>query len=238
MATPSDVMTHSGRVVIARENGVLYETRPFTDGQKTGVYCDQRENRLYVAQLCRSKRVLDLCCYHGGFGLNALHHGAAFATLVDSSPDAVAACTANAKLNMQDGKIMPVQSDITAFLQDAFRKGNFYDVIVLDPPKLAPTAASLDKARRKYHALNRDAIKVVDATQGGLLVTCTCSAAMTQRDGGQYFLEMVHGAALAAGRRLTLLRVSGAASCHTQMPIAWPAGAYLTVAMFHVHPVD
>lgn len=89
----------------------------------------------------------------------------------------------------------------------------------------------------KYHGLNRDALKLIDTELGGLLMTCTCSAAMTQESGGQYFLNMVQQAALAAGRRITLLRVSGAAPCHTQSPASFPAGNYLTAAIFYVAPL-
>jgi 23S rRNA G2069 N7-methylase RlmK/C1962 C5-methylase RlmI len=135
-------------------------------------------------------------------------------------------------------KLETICSDITVFLQQQCHgdPGRQYDVVVLDPPKLAPTTTGLDKAKRKYHGLNRDAIKVVNEKEGGLLLTCTCSAAMTQKDGGRYFLDMVSGAALAAGRCVTLLRVTGAASCHTQSPVAYPAGSYLTAALFYVHP--
>lgn len=239
LSADSDSLVSEDEMVISTENGIRYQTYPYGDGQKTGVYCDQRENRWNVAQLCRDKRVLDLCCYHGGFSLNAMINGGALqATGVDSSEDAVATCRQNAMLNglLGDDRIRFVRSDITTFLQESVGQA-VYDVIVLDPPKLAPSAAGLDKARRKYHSFNRDAIKLVSPV-GGLLLSCTCSAAMTQKDGGQYFLNMVHGAALAAGREVTLLRVSGAASCHTQSPASSPAGAYLTAALFYVHPVE
>lgn len=227
---------NSEQMVPSLENGIITGTYPYALGQKTGVYCDQRENRKLVAEYCRGKRVLDLCCYHGGFSLNAVvNGGAASATGVDSSEGAVEACRANAELNGCLDKVNFVKSDITKFLQDSVGKQD-YDVIVLDPPKLAPSAATLEKARRKYHSFNRDAIKII-SSDGGLLMTCTCSAAMTQKDGGQYFLGMVHQAALAAGRQVTLLKKSGAASCHTQSPISWPAGAYLTAAVFYVHPI-
>lgn len=221
-------------IVISKENGILYQTFPSSKGQKTGVYCDQRENRYYVAQFCKNKRVLDLCCYHGGFSLNAaIHGGAAQCTGVDSSAEAIRICQENAKLNDCTYRCEFVCDDITSYLQSSTQE---YDVVILDPPKLAPTAASLVKAQRKYHALNRDAIKCVSKENGGILLSCTCSAAMTQKDGGQYFLETVHGAALAAGRQVTLLRVSGAASCHVQAPCSWPGGSYLTAAIFYVHP--
>ena len=226
------------RQVLAKENGIMFATYPFVvKGQKTGVYCDQRENRWHVATLAKNKRVLDLCCYHGGFSLTAVVRGGAVAAVgVDSSPDAIATCRLNAQLNECTDKVDFVRADISDFLRDQYQQQEEYDIVVLDPPKLAPSEKALDKARRKYHGLNRDAIKVV-SNSGGLLMTCTCSAAMTRKDGGQYFLNMVQGAALAAGRSVTLLRVSGAASCHTQSPIAWPASSYLTAALFYVHPV-
>jgi len=111
-----------------------------------------------------------------------------------------------------------------------------FDVVVLDPPKLAPSVKALQRASRKYHSLNRDAMKLI-GNEGGLLMTCTCSAAMTQKDGGKYFLEMVQQASLSAQREVTLLRVSGAAPCHTQSPFSFPAGNYLTAALFMVHPI-
>lgn len=223
--------------VLSLENSVAYRVYPYANGQKTGVYCDQRDNRALLATLCRDKRVLDLCCYHGGFALNAILNGhASFVTGVDSSADAIAACHENVRLNeIDDDRTEFVKDDVTHFLQASFGTRE-YDVVVLDPPKLAPSVATLDKARRKYHGLNRDAIKVVNREKGGLFLTCTCSAAMTQKDGGQYFLNMVHGAALSASRQVRLLRVTGAAACHVQSPAAFPAGNYLTAALFYVAP--
>ena len=191
-----------------------------------------------VAELCAGKRVLDLCCYNGGFALNAVMRGSALsATGVDSSQDAVDAATKNAELNGCSAKTTFVRDDVANFMRSAMEEGEEYDAIVLDPPKLAPSVSSLDKASRKYHALNRDAMNIINSDKGGLLLTCTCSAAMSQKDGGQFFLNVVNGAALSAKRRVTLLRVSGAASCHTQSPASWPAGAYLTAALFHVGPI-
>ena len=224
--------------VIATESSVKYLTYPYSNGQKTGFYCDQRDNRLMVAEYCRDKRVLDLCCYNGGFALNAMMQGAAKCTGVDSSQDAVDAATANAMENDLDpSKISFVRDDIAAYMKRMSQEEEEFDVIVLDPPKLAPSLSTLDKASRKYHALNRDAMNLINRDKGGLLLTCTCSAAMTQKDGGQYFLNVVNGAGLSAKRRVTLLRVNGAAPCHTQSPASFPAGAYLTAALFHVGPV-
>lgn len=226
-------------MVVATESGIRYATFPYMRGQKTGVYCDQRENRYQLAHYCRGKRVLDLCCYHGGFSLNAAIHGhAQHCTGVDSSQDAIDISKANADRNRchNNNTIEFVRQDISQFMKQAYENGCEYDVVVLDPPKLAPSVSGLDRASRKYHGLNRDAIKLMSKQEGGLLLTCTCSAAMTQHQDGLLFLQTIQQAAIAAGRRITLLRVSGAASCHTQNP-ANKGGAYLTAALFHVSPV-
>ena len=220
--------------VICLENGIKYQTFPRQKGQKTSVYCDQRNNRLDLAQLCAGKRVLDLCCYHGGFSLNAVNQGAKYAIGVDSSGDAIDTCKGNAELNEFDEEtIRFVKSDIADYMRNCEEK---FDVVVLDPPKLAPSLKSLQRASRKYHSLNRDAIKMI-SDEGGLLMTCTCSAAMTQKEGGKFFLETVQQASLSAQREVTLLKVSGAAPCHTQSPFSFPAGNYLTAALFMVHPI-
>jgi 23S rRNA G2069 N7-methylase RlmK/C1962 C5-methylase RlmI len=159
------------RMVPSLENGIKYRTYPCTPGQKTGIYSDQRDNRKMVAEYCQGKRVLDLCCYHGGFSLNAVvNGGASSVTGVDSSADAIEASRANAELNgCADGQVEFIQSDISNFLQESFGKRE-YDVVVLDPPKLAPSVATLDKARRKYHSFNRDALKLI-SVDGGLILT-------------------------------------------------------------------
>jgi len=228
-------------VVILTENKIKYNAYPYDlSSQKTGFYCDQRENRFNLALQCKDKNVLDLCCYTGGFALNAVIHGGAKSCVgVDSSQDAIDAASANTDLNdVESGKIEFVKADIAKYMTAANDENKTYDIIILDPPKLAPTVGALERASRKYHSLNRDAMKLINPKEGGLLMTCTCSGAMTQKNGGQYFLETVKGAALAAGRRLTLLRTSGAAPCHVQDPASYPANAYLTAALFYVSGED
>ena len=259
----------NNKPVLCYENGIQYRTYPHNKvGQKTSVYCDQRDNRWDLAALCRRHqtantaaaqpfRVLDLCCYHGGFALNAMINGqATLAVGVDSSHDAIDACKTNAKLNnlalIEDDNnndtttvategIQFVKSDIDKYMKQCYDDNektntNLFDVIVLDPPKLAPSMKGLQRASRKYHSLNRDAIKLINEVEGGIFMSCTCSAAMTQHEGGTYFLNMISQAAISAQRELTLLKVSGAASCHTQSPSSFPAGKYLTAATFRVHP--
>lgn len=231
----------SDEEVIVRESGISYKTYPFGEdgGQKTGFYCDQRDNRKNLAAFCNGKRVLDLCCYHGGFSLAAkLLGGASHCTGVDSSQVAIDICQENLKINELTEDISFVKDDIAKFMKEMGTKKQYWDVIVLDPPKLAPSVSGLQRASRKYHSLNRDAVALINPTEGGLLLTCTCSAAMTQKDGGRFFLETVQQAAAAAGRPVKLLQTSGAAPCHVQSPASYPAGAYLTAALFWVPPTS
>lgn len=238
--TDSQSVENDTTPVVITENGIKYNTFPYdVSSQKTGFYCDQRENRFNLANFCAGKRVLDLCCYSGGFALNAMIHGGASSCVgVDSSQVAIAAAEENKELNNVSSSVSFVKMDIVPFMHEAFESGKEFDVIVLDPPKLAPTIAQLDRASRKYHSLNRDAMKLINQKEGGLLLTCSCSGAMTQKNGGQFFLETIQGAALAAKRRITLLSMSGAAPCHAQDPASFPANAYLAVALFSVSPVE
>ena len=142
----------------------------------------------------------------------------------------------NAELNkLPQSKVQFVRDEISNFMKTSAMNADEFDVIVLDPPKLAPSVMGLDRASKKYHSLNRDALKLMNA-KGGVFLTCTCSGAMTQKNGGQFFLETVQRAALSAGRRITLLKTNGAASCHTQFPSSFPAEAYLTAVLFYVSP--
>jgi 23S rRNA G2069 N7-methylase RlmK/C1962 C5-methylase RlmI len=226
--------------VVITENGIKYNTFPYdVTSQKTGFYCDQRDNRSNLAQFCKGKKVLDLCCYTGGFALNAMIHGGAASSVgVDSSQTAITAAEENRDLNGVSSSLSFVKADIGQYMKEADESGDEFDVIILDPPKLAPTIKQLDRASRKYHSLNRDAMKLINKKEGGLLLTCSCSGAMTQKNGGQFFLETIQGAALSAGRRITLLSTSGAAPCHTQDPASFPANAYLTAALFSVSPLE
>ena len=206
------------------ESGLKYELDPY--GQKSGFYCDQRENRKALAELCRGRAVLDLFCYSGGFSLGAARAGAASCVGVDSSGAAVALATRNAELNGLAATCRFTKADVMAFLQEA---PPLSDVVICDPPKYAPTVKDLTRAERKYRKLNSLAMRAV--RPGGLLLTCTCSGAMTQSGG---FERMLQDAALAEGRSLTLLRRSGAASDHTLHP-AYPEGHYLTAVLAVVH---
>lgn len=226
--------------IIGTESNIKYKISPWS-GQKTGFYCDQRDNRQRISSLCKEKHVLDLCCYTGGFALNAaMNGGATFVLGVDSSQEAIERARENAYIlnELSSSQIQFERADIGIFMKKAFQSKQYYDVVILDPPKLAPSISSLDRSSRKYATLNRDAIQLVNPSRGGLLLTCTCSAAMTQREGGRFFLQTVQSAAMSAQRSITLLQLHGAAPCHTLSPAAtYPSGAYLTAALFFVSPI-
>ncbi|EFJ46677.1 hypothetical protein VOLCADRAFT_81786 [Volvox carteri f. nagariensis] len=210
-----------------REAGLRLLASP--KGQKTGFYADQRDSRGFLAGLVRAQAaaglpvsVLDLCCYSGGFGLAAAAAGATRVLGVDSSEPAVKLATANAELNGLSATASFVRADISDFMKAAVAQGQQYDVVVLDPPKLAPDRSALARARIKYLRLNTLAMRLV--RPGGLLMTCSCSGAMTQSN---EFVGMVVEAAQQVGRQPTLLREAGAAADHVLNP-AYPEGEYLT----------
>eukprot|EP00966_Prymnesium_polylepis_P048498 1123002-Prymnesium_polylepis.1 len=213
------------------ESGLRFLVSPAL-GQKSGFYCDQRDNRRLLAEVCAGKAVLDLFCYSGGFSISAGAAGAASCLGIDSSAGAIEMARRNAALNGLDGVCDFVQADVHKFVSGRDDAGApdaaGYDVVICDPPKLAPSVKDLPRATRKYRTLNRGAMRAVK--RGGLLLSCSCSAAMTQGGG---FIKVLQEAALAEGRSLTVLRVSGAAPDHVINP-GCPESAYLTVVLAHV----
>lgn len=178
------------------ENGLKYLIN-IAEGQKSGFFCDQRENRRIVAGYSKGKRVLDCFSYSGGFTLNALKNGAAEVISVDSSPLAVETLKRNIVLNdFSGGKHTAVQSDVNKYLRVLKEENQKFDVIVLDPPKYAPSRSSLDKASRAYKDLNRMAMGLLNS--GGLLATFSCSGAVDI----SHFKQILAWAALDAGREI------------------------------------
>jgi len=191
-----------------RENGVRYNVNLRT-GQKTGFYADQREQRLRIRALARGARVLDVCCYSGGFAVSAALGGALSVVGVDSSGAALELARANAALNGVAGVCSFIEDDMLGALRS--HAPNSFDLIILDPPKLAPSKGALPKAAGLYRRLNAAAALLL--APGGILLTCSCSGAMTQSG---TFPALVAEAAGAAGRSVALLAVAGAAPCHAR----------------------
>lgn len=146
-------------------------------GQKTGYYFDQRDARAVVASLARGQRVLDLFSYSGGFGLHAARAGALAVTSVDSSRGAHELGRANAAQN-ELTSIDWVEDDALRYLIERGRAGTTYGIVIVDPPKLASRDADVKGALERYRRLNAEAMRVVE--NGGWLLSCTCSAAISR----------------------------------------------------------
>ncbi|KAL7217504.1 hypothetical protein ACSBR2_010871 [Camellia fascicularis] len=209
------------------ENGISYLIS--LEGQKTGFYADQRESRQFISTISDGQKVLDMYCYSGGFALNASHGGATNVTGVDSSLPALELANENIALNNLDpGKISVLRRDATDFMKDALSRNETWDIIIMDPPKLAPRRKVLQSASGMYRNLNSLAMQLTK--RGGLLMTCSCSGAMTQSG---TFLQTLQAAASIAGRKITVIRQAGAACDHPIDP-SYPEGAYLSNILLRV----
>jgi 23S rRNA (cytosine1962-C5)-methyltransferase len=178
------------RTVKIRENGVRYEV-DFAEGHKTGFFCDQRENRGAIAQFSKGARVLDLCCYTGGFSLCAKILGEANdVTSVDLDEAAVAQARRNANLNQV--RLNFVRADAFAYARQMYQNKESWDLVVLDPPKFIFTrdAHGNWEGRQKYEDLNQLAIGLVKA--GGIFVTCSCSGLLSLEDFEQHVIKAAH----------------------------------------------
>ncbi len=190
-------------------------------GHKTGFYLDQRTNRLRVRQLAEGRDVLDCFCYTGGFALNALAGGARSVTAVDASAEALALGRENASLNGQQAtRLEWIEADVFQALRKFRDQGRSFDLIVLDPPKFAPTAAQAGKAARGYKDINRLGFLLL--RPGGLLVTFSCSGGID----AALFQKIVASAALDAGVQAQIMEMLTQAPDHP-MALNFPEGTYL-----------
>jgi 23S rRNA G2069 N7-methylase RlmK/C1962 C5-methylase RlmI len=139
-----------------------------------------RPHRRWLGELCGGKTVLDTFCYSGGFSISAAKGGASQVTAVDSSEPALSLARRNMELNGVAESVSFEQADVLEFLVRASKEGKTFDIVILDPPKLAPSRKDLDRAKGKYKKLQKAGLACV--APGGLLVTCTCSSAMAQND--------------------------------------------------------
>ncbi len=196
--------------VFVSDAGLRYGV-DLAEGQKTGFYLDQRENRRAAAGYLRDRRVLDAFCYSGGFALAASRLGGAKEVLaIDSSAKAIALGRANAELNGISNVRFETENCFNA-LESLVAAGQRFDGVVLDPPKFARSRQAANEALRAYHWLNRLAVDLLEP--GGILVTCSCSGHVLRED----FLMMLSGVAQHARRDIQILEQRGAAPDH---PIA------------------
>jgi 23S rRNA (cytosine1962-C5)-methyltransferase len=203
------------------ENGVRIKV-DVVAGHKTGFYLDQRDNRLLTRELAADRATLNCFCYTGGFSLQALAGGASRVLSIDSSGPALATAVDNLALNPQldASRAEWREADVFSELRALKSSGQRFDLIILDPPKFAPSAAHAERAARAYRDINAFGFHLL--APGGLLMTYSCSGGI----GSEHFQQIVADAAVDAGREARILRRLGAPSDH---PVAlhFSEGEYL-----------
>ncbi|MGI9140457.1 MAG: class I SAM-dependent rRNA methyltransferase [Gemmatimonadaceae bacterium] len=208
------------REIEVAENGVRYLAAPW-DGQKTGAFLDQRENRVLVGKIARG-RALDCFSYHGSFALH-LARGAGRVTALDSSGPALERARANAKLN-GFSNIDFVEADAFDFLRAGVTERLRYDTIVLDPPAFAKNRQSLAGAMRGYKEINLRGMQLL--AEGGYLFTASCSFHLSR----ELFLEMLADAAADSGRTIALRAMTGQPDDHPEI-LTIPETGYIKGAL-------
>ncbi|MEQ1674557.1 MAG: class I SAM-dependent rRNA methyltransferase, partial [Candidatus Nitrotoga sp.] len=236
----SDSRTLEG---LPERNGVLLGTLPdalvltehgihfgvdVAHGQKTGFYLDQRDNRALIGELAHDKDVLNCFCYSGGFSLYALLGGAKSVLSIDSSAEALQLAQRNVALNTLDAeRAQWLCEDVFQTLRKLRDQNKKFDLIILDPPKFAPTAAFAEKAARGYKDINLLGFKLLNP--GGMLATYSCSGGISD----DLFQKIVAGAALDAGVEAQIVYKLHAAADHPVL-LSFPEGAYLKGLLLRV----
>jgi 23S rRNA (cytosine1962-C5)-methyltransferase len=214
------VFGNTPEMVTIMENDLKFKVS-IAQGQKTGFFLDQRNNRKRVGELAKDKKVLNCFAYSGGFSVYAAAGGATSVVSVDISPAALKLAEENFQINNLDS------SKHTLFTADAFEllreyknKNEKFDLIILDPPAFVKNQGSVPDAARGYKDINLQAISIMQPN--GILVTCSCS----QHIDRMLFQKIVHDAAIDAGRDLQILEISGQSADHP-ININHPEGEYL-----------
>ena len=187
------------------EHGIRFRADP-AGAHKTGFFADQRDNREWLSHRCAGRRVLDLCCNTGGFGVYAAVRGASEVVGIDIDEAVLDIARGNAKLNNVRPRF--VQADLFPWLRDAANNGERFDVVILDPAKMTRDRDQVINALKKYLDMNKLALGVV--RPGGLLATFSCTGLVSE----EQFLDMLRRAAFYAGRTVQVLKVSGAGADH------------------------
>ena len=202
------------------EHGLVFRV-DVAAGQKTGFFLDQRANRLRVRERSAGRDVLDCFCYTGGFAIASLAGGAREVSAIDSSGSAIAVARENLAANALDASSLEFkEADVFLHLRELRNRGEKFDLIILDPPKFAPTAAQVENASRAYKDINLLALKLL--APGGLLATFSCSGGVS----ADLFQKIVAGAALDAGGDAKIIERFGPAADHP-VALEFPEGDYL-----------
>ncbi len=220
IGTPHDPL------ITIRENGILLQV-DLENGQKTGYFLDQKENRKIVATLSKGLSVLDTFTHTGAFGLNAWKGGATSVVSVDISDEAIAGVNKNIQLN-DAGKVMSaVTGDVFDLLKAYEKDGKQFDLIILDPPAFTKSAKMIDKAYGGYKEINLRAMKLLKS--GGYLVTCSCSHFF----GSEHFHRMLQNAAMDAHKTVQILEKRGPGPDHPVL-LGYPESDYLECDVLRV----
>lgn len=210
---------------LIEEHGVKFEVDPL-NGQKTGFFLDQRENRTLFGQLVSGGKGMDLFCNTGGWGVHLASRGASV-LCVDDSEQALCQVRRNAELNGLGERISPVRGDVFAFLEREVADGRTCDFVVLDPPAFVKSRAKLSEALRGYRRLNALAMRLL--RRGGLLATSSCSYHIAR----EAFIEMLTAAARDAGRAARIIEMRSQARDHPVL-LPMPETGYLKCAILEL----
>ena len=214
------------RPLFIEEHGIRYGV-DVQQGQKTGCYLDQRDNRLAAAAWLQG-RILDAYCFSGGFGITALKRGRAESVLyMDSSGPALSIAQANAELNEVADRCEFVRADVKTRLPELAEQQALFDGVILDPPRMARTRGGLNRALKAYQRINEAGLRVLKP--GGILVTCSCSGLV----GREAFLEMIAVVARETGRSIQILEQHGQPGDHP-VSATCPESEYLKMAICRV----
>lgn len=216
--------TSSAANTVVKENGNRFRAN-WEDGQKTGFFIDQRENRALVARYARGRRVLNTFCYTGGFSVYAMQGGAAAVDSVDSSEKAVKLCSENIGLANPAVPHREIAADALAFVREM--PEHAYDLVILDPPAFAKHHKVVGNALQGYKRLNAAAISKMPP--GGILFTFSCSQAVSR----EQFRTAVFSAAAIAGRRVRILHQLTQPADHP-VNIYHPEGEYLKGLVLYI----
>lgn len=212
--------------VMMEENGVKFWV-DVKEGQKTGFFLDQKENRAAIAPFVKDKTVLDCFTHTGSFALHAGYYGAKEVTGVDISDYACAFATENAKLNGLEDRVHFVEANAFDLLAEQSRNGTKYDVVILDPPAFTKTRSAVESATRGYKEINLRAMKMV--RPGGYLITCSCSQHILP----EMFRDIVLSAAKDARVTLRQVEFRTQGKDHPILP-ASPETQYLKCGIYQI----
>ena len=218
------VLGETSGMVEFEESGIRYRANAI-EGQKTGFFFDQRENRLVLKDLVRGRRTLDCFCYVGAWALSAARYGATEVIGIDSSEKAVTLARSNAELNNLSAKF--VVSDVFEKLRELEKQKERFGCIVLDPPAFVKSRAKVREALKGYKEINLRGMRLLEP--GGFLVTCSCSHHIDQ----ELFREMLIDSAWSAGRQARLLEMRSQSRDHPML-LAAKESQYLKCAILSV----